>query len=309
MKAYKKSIVVLVIVLMCVQLCGCSDLVFEGRNGKMFNGNGIGFGFNYVNYDETGYSTGNGSLTGTVEKLDIDWIAGTVNIGFSDSASIEIAEESKMSLTDSDLLRYKLDNGTLYIRFCASGGTATHNLSKSLTLVLPAGTEFDDVCLNMVSADVSFDEITTKSFVSDAVSGDVIGNTLNVTDTVSADTVSGDFIINSMLTAKNFDFDSTSGNLQVADSRISDSIDLNTVSGEVKLYLAQMCNINQDTTSGDFVLYVPADASFVLSHDSVSGNCELELPAIVKDDTYCVGDGTYKVDTNAVSGDVTIFGR
>lgn len=297
-------------VLVCSALCGCSDIVLGGRNGIQYDNRASGFGSNYSysTYPEDGFASDDATLSGNIERLEIDWVAGNINISYHDEDTIELKETANRTVTDAERFRYKLSNGVLTVKYCQSGIIIIDNLSKTLELTLPKGTELKSADIDVVSADLAFDGMTADRISFDSTSGNMSCNTVVCGD-LKVNTVSGDLFVDSMLKAKTFETDTVSGNVRVADSELSKKIDFNSVSGDLEIGLSQMCAVDSDTTSGNVILTVPRDASFTLDFDSVSGDISCDLPAKLSKSGCVAGSGEYDVGVNSVSGDITILVR
>lgn len=228
----KTAVIVLLILALCVgALAGCGVMSF----------------YSFYSYENAqGYSSGACEIEDEVYNLDIDWLAGNVNVGYHEEDRVAVMEDTNGISGRGEELRYRLDGNTLRIRYGAPGRLSARG-SKDLTVLLPAGTSLGEVFVETVSANVYGEDISAEK--------------------VSIDTVSGDV-------------------------RIS-------APGELRDFEA-------DTVSGDVELHLPADASFELETDTVSGDFYTDFACTKRGDTYTYGMGGIELDMDTVSGDMSV---
>ena len=283
-------------------LCGCSDFVTNGINGKFHDSSLIGG----MGEDLSGYEIGNAEINDSISNLDIEWIAGKVTVDYHDADTIVIEESSNITLDDKDKLRYIVENGTLKVRFCEHS-VRTFNLSKSLVVTLPKDASYGEIKIDGVSSDFVFPTITAGELDIDTVSGSVNCDDVNVTGAVNFDATSGDFNIKNSIKAESLDTDAVSGGIYINNASVANGIRTNSTSGNIEIVLADMCNIDTDGVSASVKLDVPEDASFVLGYDTVSGSLSMKSNAQIQGDEYQVGDGKYKVNVNTTSGNLDVL--
>lgn len=282
-------------------LCGCRDIQMPGFNGKVFDGANS---FGMSDFDATGYSVGNATITDKVDDIEIDWASGEVTIKEHDKDTIIIEEISKKELDDADKMRYKVEDGVLKIRFCKA--SFNDFVKKDLVVTIPKGKQLGKFKYDAASANLNFDELNVENFDSDSASGKITGKKLIATDEVKTDSASGALEITEALTAKSLDVDTASGSVTVKNAEVSDGINLDLASGKVDIGLAKMCDVDIDSASSNVTLSVPKDASFTVDYDSASGKLNMECSASVQGGKYTVGDGEYSVKVDSASGDLNI---
>ena len=120
---------------MCSVIC-IAALVFCAV--KIFR-NETGFGY----ADAEQYNAGGTTLDAAVENLDIHWTDGKVTIAYHGKDTVEISEKASKPIPEADALRWRLDGGTLYIRYSRPGFFKMHSLKKELTVTLPKNISLD----------------------------------------------------------------------------------------------------------------------------------------------------------------------
>ena len=237
-------------------------------------------GVNYT-YDSAGYEKNEENtektFDGTVQKVDMDWVSGKIVFVKGDKFSIR----EKATKGEYFPLYYKLEAGTLYIKWAENGtsSTAFKNREKEITVTVTE--EFGAILLNNVSA----------SFDIDVYSADVMDiNNVSGNGEIKAGTV------------KSFKYDGVSGDMKLT-AEVSGKVDINTVSGKVTLNQNAAANNSYklNTVSGDIEIKLPADASgYSLKVSTISGG----YSSAFGEKEY--GDGSVGIDFNSVSASLKI---
>ena len=283
----KTILVILAVILLLLSLAGCGLL---NRSG-----------FIYANADK--YTVGGGELTADIENIDVDWIAGKVELTADKGSSVRFSETASRAVSNAETMRYWLDGATLHIKYYKSGLVDPINLSKTLTLSLPEGLTLSDLTVNTVSADALITDTAAQNIRIDTVSGriDAAGITADV---VKLDTVSGRVEVTLQGQTDTLSASSVSGAIALSANAVQD-FDVGTTSGKVSLSFGNTPKTGKITTvSGAITLTVPADAEFTLKYNTVSGKFESSLPSTSDDKRYVFGtgsDGAYKVSTTSGS--------
>lgn len=231
----KTVIAVLVILAVCAGLLfGCGAAASSPR---------------YTYRDAELYTPGPCELEESIRSLDIDWRAGEVNIAYHEEPYISVYEESGSTLSEKEVLRWRLDGDTLRIRFAGSGVRDTVE-EKTLIVLLPA-------------------ELSLRELSVDSVSADVYGENV---------------------IAENVSIETTSGNIRFSPAGAMRDFEAETVSGNVELLF-------------------PADASFILETESVSGKFDTDFVCERRKDAYVCGSGGMELDIETVWGDVFVLVR
>lgn len=289
--------------ILVTSLCGCSDIVIGGKNGKIFSGNYGGDSAYY--YEGSNYLVGNATVEEAVDSLAIDWVSGEIELRYHDDDTIVIEEESKTDLSDREKLRYICEDGTLRIKYVESGVMINKILTKKLTVTLPKDIDFKKVDINTVSSNLKFDTLKADSMNYNAVSGDISANTIEVADDFVINTVSGEVSIEGSISGKSLKVNTVSGGMD-ARLNISDRFDYDTMSGEAKIELEKMCDIDIDSVSGNANIILPESPSYTLKYDTVSGYISMGNEAKINNNVYTVGNGEKSIKVDTVSGNLTI---
>lgn len=241
----------------------------------------LGFIKTYPNSDK--YQSGGTSISQKVEKIDISWISGKVNIISGKSNEITFSETSPAKLNEQNSLHYWVDGTTLRIR--PNGPGFNINLpSKELTLELPEGFTADTLKIEVVSADMEVTGIKADRLEIHSTSGSLEAELS--TGELSAETVSG--------------------NVSVSGDKTK-QVKVNTISGDVSLAFRKApSNMQLDSVSGDMTVQLPSDTEFTLGVSTVSGNLDSEFAVVHENNKYICGDGENNYQINTVSGDIRL---
>ena len=268
-----------------------------------------------------------------VRTIDLDWISGKVKLQSGSTDQITLEERCEKSLKDEQKLCWKLENGTLSIRFCSA--LQTQMPDKELVLTVPAGWTAESVSVGVTSGDVELHALQVEKTLSlSATSGDMqvfdcscdrldagatsgslslkgcvglefeLGATSGELsaddcrcDTVKATTTSGDISIH--CEAKEIRLGSTSGSIRCEGVPAGCDVSIDTTSGTVKLNLFGTSSdqrIRIETTSGDVHLDVPG--AIDLDYDTASGDMRGRLEQ--------GGSGCPQVEVETTSGDLIL---
>lgn len=230
--------------------------------GTVYNvGRGVSFWGGTSNYS---YSGGN-SYTATSEfsvsaaeisSINISWIAGNVTVMVCDGEEIKVEEISNRTDPD-DIMRYKVDRGTLEIKFRKSGRFISTNLKKDLIVEIPADIatalgidieavssdvdintggevrdmDFESVGIATVSGHIHISDVNTDELDIETVSGDIIvcGNISKA----DIDTVSGDVAFDVYSNPSELKIDTVSGRVDIGLREEPRKVDVETVSGSI----------------------------------------------------------------------------
>ena len=227
----------------------------------------------YDDYDHANlYSIGEFSYATTdVNRIEIDWVAGSVEIEQSASATLLVSEDAA-SLKNAEKMHYYIEGGVLKIKYCESNYKGKIDATnKHLRVEIPEGISLE---IDTVSAPITMGGVSLASLSLETVSGNVTAETWNCTGSVEVDTVSGSFTIGE-LTAENFESESTSGNINISKLSVN-RLDAESTSGNIILGLNKKTNADIETTSGDITLSLLTDDGARVKFKSVSGDFKAE---------------------------------
>ena len=254
------------------------------------------------------YTAGGASLSGKVERVEIQWLSGNVTVSSHDENTVDFSEASNRRLTEDTTLHYLLDGTTLRLQFCRSGEWDLGGLEKDLTVLLPRDLMLNDLEIDSVSAGISVDSVCVEKLNLDSVSGDIRAENCAVTGEVQLDTTSGRIRAELTEALEEVDAGSVSGQIEITAPEIA-SVQADTTSGAVALSVTTAPReLDISTVSGAVTLCLPEQADFILDFDTVSGEFSSELPCTVRDKSYLCGrgDGKYEVDTTSGALRITV---
>ncbi len=235
-----------------------------------------------------------------VSRLDIGWVAGSVEISSYDGDKIQVTESASRAQEENEKLRWKLEDGVLHLRYCAVG---TCNMqAKSLTVLVPAA-----LCLERLEVGVTSAQLTMDSLVVDgAILYDGVSGAVEIRnyecERLHIGTVSGEAVLSGR--PQRLEYSSVSGGVRAEGLPEGCTVETDTVSGSVELRFAGCPGeIEGDSTSGSFTLFLPEDAGFRLDFDSVSGDLDCDFPSLKG---VYGGEDRFEMDISTTSGDLNI---
>ncbi len=239
-------------------------------------------------YDDTGYSVGNADFPAetSIQKLNIEWLDGSVEVIYWDNDHISILEGSEHTIGSDDQMRYFLNGDSLFVKFQGSHFMLFGNMpAKHLTVYLPNSISLSELDISAVSSSISVSSMTINHGHFSNVSGEII-----LTD----------------CHFEELDLESVSGKIQTTGS--FRELDVDTVSGDISLAITNTPDhIDIDGVSADITLAFPADVSgFSAKMDSLSGNIHTPANVINLTDSASFGDNHTDINIDTVSGDITI---
>ena len=256
--------------------------------GIPFNGIVIG-GNNYMSYDDNNYNIGGGNIDAAgIDQVQVDWIAGNVNVRPTDGNQIVLTETSSKDLSEKYQVHWLVQDGALKVKFAESRVHFTgifKSLNKELTLEIPRDLALSLLDVETVSGGVNVGEITADTVDLETVSGSINANGAAMSD-FSAETVSG-AIKGSVSPTGNASMESVSGRIDLAFGLMPRNIDAETVSGAIALAL-------------------PENDGFRVDYEKVSGNfnCDFEVKLLKNAAIY--KNGQNRINLSSVSGNLNI---
>lgn len=234
-----------------------------------------------------------------VTAVEIYWHSGEVEITESEDDELTVRESGGEPAEDT-AMHYWLQDGTLKIRFCASGAMIrVHPNDKRLTVEVPKGI---DLSVHTTSAPVRADELEQNSLLISARSGrtelgTVIANRVDLSS--SSGVIRADSLVTQTLQGS-----STSGMIEIDDLEV-DTAELETTSGAVNLALSAVSQLDIRTTSGETELCLPEGGAEV-SYTATSGRLRTSEPFDREGTLYVFGEGDSRIDVISTSGNLEI---
>lgn len=224
-----------------------------------------------------------------VQEIEVEWAAGNIVIRSADVATIEI-RESEVS-DPKYAMRWRVSGNKLSIDFCEDdlmefglGFTINDNLQKDLTILVPMNYELASLEVDAASATLEVSNLVIREVEFDGASGTCAFENC-VVDQLDLDTASGDVTF--------------SGTLQV--------LDCDAASASVIAVLDNVpSRVEMDSMSGDLDLTLPDNAGFTLRMDAMNSDFLSDFPFTTNNGNYVCGDGSCRINVDAMSGDVYI---
>lgn len=248
------------------------EALTDGLNGGLHVGGDAGsepteeFGRDTGRGVKDGFALGGASLpVDGIREIEIEWIAGEVEIECYDGSEIVFSETSAEQLSERQTMRYLVKDGELEIRCCES--KTVQLPEKTLTVQIPASLIVDELEADVVSASLTARGVQAREIKLESVSGNICADGLTA-EKLQIDTVSGIAEILRCDVARKLKIDTVSGNaaMQLAASATGFTLKFDTVSGSVH------CDVPV-TTSRKSMVY--GDGSLGIEMESVSGSFKI----------------------------------
>jgi len=241
----------------------------------------MSFGTSSFTYDDTDFLFADGQVSfpaDQVSSVDIEWVAGSVEIVRGKSDEISVSESADGSLDEEDLLGYRLKNGRLEIKYCKSTikiGLFQNDPEKHLTVSLPDKL-YDQIAVDSVSADVNITGLESARMNLVTVSGNTLLTDVALSNALDYEGVSGNFSAEN-LQCHALNVENVSGLVNLNGS-VSASADLETVSGDIHLTsTARIREIDGESVSANLYITLPADSKIDWKLESASGKIESDF--------------------------------
>lgn len=211
-----------------------------------------------------------------VKKLHIEWVSGNVTLKTADQHNVTFRVDGDSALPFS----YQLSGNELDLRYPADNALwKPARGSKNLTVTVPQSWYARETNIDVVSAVVEVDGLSTEELKLDTTSGPINASGL-CCDQIIASTVSGNVSLEG--TAEELKLDTTSGRCQAElDERVRE-IELDSVSGELELILPESLGFEAevDTVSGSFRSDIPTTASSKGVYTCGNGECGISVDTV-----------------------------
>ncbi len=267
-----KSIFAISLALMGIMALGScklsNDRNIKNIDKKFYNRDGLVTLGSQGNADK--YTMGGASLDASkVKELEIDWLGDSVTISTYDGNELVFSETSEESLVDSRTMHYRLDDdGTLEIVFGKPGVKMEGKEvpDKRLTVMVPRTLLLEKVELNGVGYNVLMDSVRCEDLEANHVWSSITLNECEI---------------------ENVEVNGVSTIVEATFSKMPEEMELNNVSGST-------------------MLYVPENAGISIVSSGLISDFESDLPCVRKGSKRIIGDGSCKIESNAVTGKLKI---
>lgn len=272
--------------------------------------------YTYINADE--YLSGNATISdGEVTEIDLDYLAGSVEVEISSEVDEFTIEESyKKDLSEDERVHFLFKNGKLMVKYRASSSKKVKlNLEKTLVIKIPA----DRQNLTKITSDTHSASVKIKgNFLNGAVA-----NTISEVSLVSE---SGGIVVGG-LNISELKVTSTSGNVDIKTCNVSKSVSIETISGGVysagiitpvinakstsgamRFKLSTTGTVNAETTSGAVeVGFLSSISGFTIGFETRSGKYSTEFSETADGSNRKYGSGSgANVTVKTVSGALSV---
>lgn len=222
-----------------------------------------------------------------IRELEIEWVSGNILIQSGDVAEIQISESG---VTDADyVMQVRQKEEKLRIAFAQGtqsflGLGIQGELSKDLTVVVPASWACEDLEIDVASAKVEIQGLTVRDLEFNGASGECNFTDCTV-DSLDVNTASGDVYFTGRL--RDFDCEAASASVYAKLSNVPEEMDLETMSGLMDITL-------------------PEDAGFTVSMESMKASFSSEFDTTTQGNRYVCGNGQCKISVESMSGEVIL---
>lgn len=205
----------------------------------------------------------------TVNKISVEWAAGSVNIAYYDGSNITF--DDGLDSADSNALFTRTEGTELKIYFNQNTGNTHNSNGKDLLIQIPKDMTFPEIDIECASAQINVNGIIADKIELHSISGEI--NATGEFASLDVETTSGTAqVTNTAALIRQIDANTVSGNITVTIPQSIDGfyLEYETVSGEVNTdfntqssgssrrgilnYGNSSTKIEAETVSGDFSL-------------------------------------------------------
>lgn len=205
----------------------------------------------------------------TVNKISVEWAAGSVNIAYYDGSNI--AFDDGLDSADSNALFARTEGTELKIYFNQNTGNTHNSNGKDLQIQIPKDMTFPEIDIECASAQINVNGIIADKIELHSISGEI--NATGEFASLDVETTSGTAqVTNTAALIRQIDANTVSGNITVTIPQSIDGfyLEYETVSGEINTdfntqssgssrrgilnYGNSSTKIEAETVSGDFSL-------------------------------------------------------
>lgn len=276
-----------VLIMTLLSLCGCSVY--------------------YMYKDAEKYSSGAGEITEKIERLDIEWLQGEVQVLPAPEGveNVVLEETASRTMTKNTAVHHYVDGKTLKIRYAKAGESLLLVLKKNLRIYVP--NELLSMEIDSESADVRIGKVTTDDCTIRVGSGDGRIDGMTVTRHMACEFLSGNLRGTANCSGADLEFKTGDGLIDFAPTTCR-NFSVVMGSGDVTLTFDECpANGGFDMAGGKMNLYLPETADFTLTMEVLSGKLNTDFEYERDGKHYVFGDGTNRFDARAASGAVNIY--
>jgi DUF4097 and DUF4098 domain-containing protein YvlB len=260
--------------------------------------------YTYSHADE--YTAGAGTVSGKVDRMEVQWLQGEVQIlpAAEGTEGIVLEESGSLPINQNTSVHYLLDGTTLRVRFAKSGGFVTM-VSKTLKIYIP--NKLLSLEVNSTAADIRLGAITVDDCSISVASGNVRVDGVVTNRHFAFEAASGSLTGHADCSGSEMELDVATGSIDFSPTSCR-NFDVIAGSGDVTIVLEETPNSGSfDVASGDMTVYLPVDANFTLALEVILGKFTTDFENTKEGNYYTIGEGTSRFDVRAASGNVKIY--
>lgn len=252
--------------------------------------------------DADKYLVGSQTYEGVLETLDIDWLAGRIELISDESISgMKLVEEN--DLPNGDKVHSYYHDGILNVKFMESGRRSSFDPVQKKLLLTYNPTEIKKIGIALTSGTLVAPKIVANESVNITMtSGNSSFEGIEAPN-VSVTFTSGSFTCKELKTPKAL-LNATSGDMNIS-SIDADEFNADITSGSMTFSFSRFINSKLKMTSGNMNVTLPSDGGKV-TVSKTSGSVSTNRECTISGDLYTFGTSESKMNINITSGRVTL---
>lgn len=222
--------------------------------------------------------------TNEIDRLEINWVGGTIDIRPTDTEGIMVSEENS-DPKNPMVLKQIGSKLTIQDRKDNQGVSILKNAQrKDLYISVPKSWICKELSINSASAQI-------------VITGMTILNT-------NFDVATGAMILSDCHIQK-MDIDGASGNLDFSGTLEELDFDGASASADMTIYNKPK-SLKMDGMSGKMELTLPEDCGFTVKQDSLSGKADIDFETKSTNGNLVYGDGSCRITVDGLSSNIKI---
>lgn len=227
--------------------------------------------------------TGNADAFPVVDKIEIDWAAGSITISPENIGDVQVTETVTSGSPRPMVCR--VDKGTLKVMYNDEKKLTGLNLgSKDLTILVPMNWMCTELEINAASAVVNLKDLRMGEVEVNTASGNCNITDCNI-DSLEVSAASADVYFTGSL--REFECEGVSGNAYLTLDAAPRKISMESVSGSMDLTL-------------------PKDCGFTLERESLTAKFNCDVETTQRNGHHIYGDGSCQIELEGLSTSLTI---
>ena len=307
-----KTSAIIRIVIWSIVAVALTGVLLVGLSSGFFEFGGIHLGSTFSYADSEHYLIGGNSIDKSeISEIEINWVAGEVEVLSYEGSEVVFAEQAGRSLSQEDRMRFLLRDGKLTIQFSAPRTgfrIFSSTPSKRLEVKVPkelAGM-LSELEVDAISASVRVQGVSGAKTSIETVSGGIGAADLSGQE-IQMETVSGSIKAQN-LRASELSTETVSGSTNVTGA--FHKAQSNSVSGSVLLE-SSICpeELEIETVSGAVRVAIPENDGFTARYNTTGGQFACSFPTTGEKKRAVYKDGGAEFSFSTVSGVISIEQR